>query len=139
MSLSRESCSDGIFLVSCIEGDAEEGLTSELDGKADISDVEGSLLGIGFTGGITDMEGNSCACALTRMMWKQPEWILMLYAGVDMQTHCNKGASNDPTGFRNGSTSSFMRTASRGSLVVKASDRGWFVMSLSPVPLKTAL
>ncbi|GFV12511.1 hypothetical protein TNCV_764461, partial [Trichonephila clavipes] len=46
---------------SCIEGDAEEGLTPELDRKADILDVEGLLLGIGFIGGIADMEGSSCA------------------------------------------------------------------------------
>ncbi|GFX65459.1 hypothetical protein TNCV_400101 [Trichonephila clavipes] len=40
--------------LSCIEEDAEEGLTPELDGKADISDVERSLLGIGFTGSDSD-------------------------------------------------------------------------------------
>ncbi|GFW30219.1 hypothetical protein TNCV_3067711 [Trichonephila clavipes] len=39
---------------SCIEGDVEEGLTWELDGKVDILDVEGSLLGIGLTGGDSD-------------------------------------------------------------------------------------
>ncbi|GFW46923.1 hypothetical protein TNCV_2982791 [Trichonephila clavipes] len=41
--------------ASCIEGDAEEGLTPELDGKADILDMEGSLLGIGLTGGDSDI------------------------------------------------------------------------------------
>ncbi|GFY29192.1 retrovirus-related Pol polyprotein from transposon opus [Trichonephila clavipes] len=40
--------------VSCNEGDAEEGLTPELDRKADILDVEGTLLGIGFTGSDSD-------------------------------------------------------------------------------------
>ncbi|GFT76190.1 transposable element Tcb2 transposase [Trichonephila clavipes] len=48
-------------LASCIEGDPEEGLTPELDGQADISDVEVSLLGIGCTGEIADMEGSSRA------------------------------------------------------------------------------
>ncbi|PRD25602.1 UNVERIFIED_CONTAM: hypothetical protein NCL1_40454 [Trichonephila clavipes] len=55
MSSSGESCSDGISCVSCIKGDAEEGLKPELDEKADVLDVEGSLLGIGFTGGHSDI------------------------------------------------------------------------------------
>ncbi|GFW15179.1 hypothetical protein TNCV_173261 [Trichonephila clavipes] len=42
-------------IVSCIAGDAEEGLTPELDGKADILVVEGTLLGIGFTGSDSDI------------------------------------------------------------------------------------
>ncbi|GFW73142.1 uncharacterized protein TNCV_832601 [Trichonephila clavipes] len=41
--------------LSCIKGDAEEGLKPELDEKADVLDVEGSLLGIGFTGGHSDI------------------------------------------------------------------------------------
>ncbi|GFW60341.1 hypothetical protein TNCV_1844211 [Trichonephila clavipes] len=41
--------------ISCIAGDAEEGLTPELDGKADILDVEGTLLRIGFTGSDSDI------------------------------------------------------------------------------------
>ncbi|GFX56011.1 hypothetical protein TNCV_1953311 [Trichonephila clavipes] len=46
----------GLFgLKSCIAGDAKESLTSELDGKADILDVEGTLLGIRFTGSDSDI------------------------------------------------------------------------------------
>ncbi|GFV60910.1 hypothetical protein TNCV_925241 [Trichonephila clavipes] len=48
-------------VLSCIEGDAEEGPAPKLDGKPDILDVEESLLGIGFIGGIADMEGSTCA------------------------------------------------------------------------------
>ncbi|GFY29211.1 hypothetical protein TNCV_4723391 [Trichonephila clavipes] len=60
--LSRDGESGHVFqsrlsesTISCNEGDAEEGLTPELDRKADILDVEGTLLGIGFTGSDSDI------------------------------------------------------------------------------------
>ncbi|GFU59720.1 hypothetical protein TNCV_3186761 [Trichonephila clavipes] len=73
------------------KGDAEQDLTPELDGLADILDVEESLLGIGFIGGIADMERMSLCCERSviyrEMSNSTDKFIGMIVGSLEMTNH----------------------------------------------------